>query len=79
MNTEKYHRLQAHPHLRAEAIADHYSKLATVAMELRKLVEMRRYHGASPEGDRAIEHLTEEFVKHHLTDFGIELSWKSHT
>lgn len=74
---EKYHRLQEHPHLRAEAIADHYSKLAATSMELRKMVEMRRHHGGSPEMDRCIERLAKEFVDHHREDFGIELSWQN--
>lgn len=74
-SAEKFHRLQAHPHLQAEAIADHYSKLAVMSMELRKLVDMRRYSGGSSEMDRCIERLTKEFVGQHREDFGIELSW----
>jgi hypothetical protein len=74
---EKFHRLQAHPHLRAEVIADHYSKLAATAMELEKLVDMRRRYAGSPEMDRCIERLAEEITNHHRADFGIELSWQN--
>lgn len=76
-SAEKFHRLQAHPHLQAEAIADHYSKLASMSMDLHKLVDMRRRYGGSPETDRCIERLAKEFVDHHREDFGIELSWQN--
>jgi hypothetical protein len=74
---EKFHRLQAHPHLQAEAIADHYSKLAAMSMELRKMVEIRKNVEGCPELDRCIESLAKKFVDHHREDFGIELSWQN--
>jgi hypothetical protein len=73
---QKFHLLANHPHLQAEAIADHYSKLAAVAMDLRKMVDIRRHTGGSPEMDRCIERLAKEFADHHREDFGIELSWQ---
>jgi len=71
------HRLQSHPHLQAEAIADHYSKLASMAMDLRKMVDFRRtiIGAASPEIDESIDCLRKQFVEHHRADFGIELAW----
>jgi len=77
MSERKFHLLANHPHLQAEAIADHYSSLAAVAMDMRKMVELRRRSGGSPEMDRCIERLTKEFVDHHREDFGIELSWSN--
>ena len=74
---QKFHLLAAHPHLQPEAIADHYTKLAAVAMQLRELVGMHRYHKSSPEMDAAIQRLTKEITEHHRVDFGIELSWQN--
>ena len=72
---QKFHLLANHPHLQAEAISDHYTKLAAVAVHLRELVGMRRYHKSSPAMDEMIERLTKEITEHHRADFGIELSW----
>jgi hypothetical protein len=73
---QKRHLLASHPHLQAEAIANHYSKLATMAMDLRRMVELRKCASApTPEMDWAIKSVSEKFAEHHLADFGIELSW----
>ncbi len=70
--------LATNPHLQAEAIANHYTKLATIAFDLRRLVELRKHSCATgQEMVWAIQSVTEKFAEQHLADFGIELSWNS--
>lgn len=71
---QKFHLLATHTHTQPEAIADHYTKLAAVAMQLRELVGMRHTH--APEMDAVIKKLTKEITDHHRADFGLELSWR---
>ena len=73
---KRFHDLKTHPHLQAEAIAHHYSKLVAMAMTLRELVDSRKhYQGSTIELDECIDRLKCEIIAHHRDDFGIELDW----
>lgn len=60
----------------AEMIARHYTALATVALELLRLCEMRKRVGSSPESNQIIDYLVDTIKKTHWDDFGIPLEWK---
>lgn len=61
----------------AEAIADHYAKLASDAMKLRHMVHLIRYSQLSPsEHEETLAYIVRNFKRHHADDFGIELEWK---
>lgn len=72
-------RLARHPELQAEALAYHYTRMATLAANLSELVKIRRlyplrYGGESM--DKAIEFLIKDIQEAHLKDLGIPLEWK---
>ena len=46
-----------------------------MAIELKKLLESRRQYEVPPGLDLLIKKFTQEFVKYHHNDFGIELAW----
>jgi len=70
------HRLTEHPHLQAEAIALHYTKLAGVARELSRLVDYSNYPtGKSGDVQEAIKMIVADIKREHEKDFGIELNW----
>lgn len=68
------------PDMQAEQIANHYTKLALLAMDLRKCVEIRRYadlHGwALDNADAMIARMVQEIKQQHWYDFGIPLEWR---
>lgn len=69
--------LAEHTEARAEAIANHYTTYAQLAMELRKLTELRKRMGPSEDADKAIEMITDEIKAGHAKDLGIELLWQN--
>lgn len=72
-----FQRLEEHEHHQAEAIAKHYAAHATIALQILKMVECRKYTGGHPELDRSIQMLVDEIKNNHWHDFGIELEWKT--
>jgi hypothetical protein len=79
MRQQRYAMLSEHQHIQEETIANHYSSLAHMAMQLRMLIEernfIRRNGHDSKNLDDAIEMMTKEIKKIHLADFGLELEW----
>ncbi len=61
----------------AEAIANHYTAHALVALHLKRAVAERQRHGPSDGRDRFIEILLNQIKSAHLHDFGIPLEWKT--
>lgn len=77
MERRKRNHLLRYPHLQAEAIAEHYTKLAMIAMDLRHLTNMRRHADHdNTEIDWAINNITDGIKRQHLEDFGIPLEWE---
>ena len=68
-------RLLTYPDQQAEAIAKHYAAHATIALQILKMVELRRQAGAYLDHDLIILRLVEVIKKNHWHDFGIELKW----
>lgn len=68
---QKHRTLALHPHLQPQQIAEHYLKLATVAMELKILCRFPD----SGELDKVKKHLVDTIKETHLSDFGIPLEW----
>jgi hypothetical protein len=55
-------------------IAEHYAAFAQLAMQLRKLIELRK-HESTPELNDTIRYLTSKIREGHVMEFGIELNW----
>lgn len=80
---QAYSMLRDHPHLQAERIAGHYTKLAQMAMQLRMIVERRNEACLRGEDhvntDDVIARMVEEIKGSHRQDFGIPLEWPHST
>jgi hypothetical protein len=73
---QRYHTLAKVPYLQAEAIADHYLSVVTIAMKLKELVELRKQlPSCETSADQLIERLKNEIANHHQQSFGIGLTW----
>jgi hypothetical protein len=66
--------LRNHRSLREEAVADHYLKLAQVALEMKKVIDMKRRDPRA-----MVQPLLDMHMKTigtlHREDLGIELNW----
>lgn len=75
----RFNELKKHPHLRAQAIADHYTKIAMVADDLRKMTSYNICACGPPsEIVREVDAISERIAEYHLQDFGIPLDWDGH-
>ena len=72
-----YERLWECPEEQAEAIGRHYAAHAKIAMELLKLIELRRYatDTTNANADAAIAYLVEQIKRNHRHDLGMALEW----
>lgn len=74
--TISYSRMQQAPSgYRRATIVRHYAKLAQIAVQAAKLIEMQESGCESPELDEAIDYVVRQLKTNHLHDFGIELEW----
>jgi hypothetical protein len=71
----KYNLLALYPGEQAEAIAKHYAAHAKIAMELRRLCDMRSYNSGSTELEPIINYLVDQIKQNHSCDLGIALEW----
>lgn len=70
------YRLARYPETQAEAIAYHYSSMATTALTLKTLIESLHYGGHAPDIAEMIDMLVVDIKEAHFKAFGIELDWK---
>jgi len=70
------YRLARYPNTQAEAIAYHYSSVATTAFTLKKLVEQKQYDVSATDIDKVIDMLVKDIKQGHFKAFGLELEWK---
>ena len=70
------YRLARYPNTQAEAIAYHYSSLATTGATLKSLVESKQYGNPASDINKMIDMLVEDIKEAHFKAFGIELEWK---
>lgn len=73
----QYHMLSESEEMQEERIASHYVAFAHLALQLKKMNEIRKMNReSSPELNEHIRWLTSKIREGHLTEFGIELEWK---
>lgn len=64
------------PSHRPEAVCEHYLKLAQIALEMRKLLDMKRKDpGLREQVDSLLDNHMEVITRCHREDLGIELAW----
>lgn len=71
----RYAMLARNAEIQAEIIAQHYASLASIALQVVKLIEVRRHTGHHPEVDYCVDGLIDEMKRRHLQDLGIPLEW----
>jgi hypothetical protein len=69
-------RLARYPELQAEALAHHYTRVASLAILLEELTKIRRLDGPDKDTDKVIGFIMEDIKEAHLKDLGIPLEWK---
>ena len=69
----KQERFWQHPETLPEAIAKHYCSMALLALDLGKLLTMRRELGSNVDLDYLITTSCQQIMKAHLSDLGSEI------
>lgn len=69
--------LARQPELQAEAIADHYASMASMACNVLEAIKLRKLGGSTKVSEQYIELFVERIKVAHRMDLGIDLDWKN--